>query len=131
MLITFGLKERPAHVREYVAQPCAVLLLLLGLVYSELRAFQLWWANEGSPTSHSSLGRKAKLRSGIRYFSSFHSDLLMVAYACAAAAMVLLLADNGGLRRLASLLGSDGAGLSPEELDVVGAVTEVGAVTAG
>ena len=43
VLITFGLKERPGHVREYVAQPCAVLLLLLGLVYSELRAFQLWW----------------------------------------------------------------------------------------
>jgi len=79
VLITFGLKERPAHVREYVAQPCAVLLLLLGLVYSELRAFQLWWSNEGSPTSHS-LGRKEKLRSGVRYFCSFHSDMLLVAY---------------------------------------------------
>ena len=57
--------------------------------------------------------------------------MLMVAYACAAAAMVLLLADNGGLRRLTSLLGSDGAGLPPEELGVVGAVSEVEAVIEG
>jgi hypothetical protein len=34
-------------VREYVALPSAVLLLLLGLVCTELRAWQLWWANEG------------------------------------------------------------------------------------
>lgn len=135
ILITFGLKERPEHVREYVALPRAVLLLLLGLVCSELRAWQLWWANEGSTTcsatSHGSLACKAKLRSGVRYFCSFHSDTLLVAYVCAAAAMALLLADTGGLRRLTSPLGSDGAGLPPEELGVLEAVTEVDAVSEG
>ena len=38
--------------------------------------------------------------------------MLLAAYACAAAAMVLLLSDNGSLRGLTSLLGSKGAGIA-------------------
>ena len=109
-VLTFGLKEHPEHVRQYVVLPSLVLLLLLCLVYFELRALQLWWTNQGGASCN--LNRKEKLRRGFQYFCYISSHMLLAAYACAAAAMVLLLSDNGSLRGLTSLLGSKGAGIA-------------------
>jgi hypothetical protein len=103
--IGFVLKEAPAAAAEYTVVPLVLLLLLVGLVCSETRTFHLWWQNEGD--SH---GTKQKAWMGAMWLASFQVDFLLLGYAFATTAVVLLLVDNGGLdgltARLSARLGS-------------------------